>query len=155
MLKLTWAVPLLLWLTLGACSALAPKFNRPTVSVVSVEMRGGNLLQQTFAVKLNVRNPNDRALPVSGLHLSLSTGGEEIASGASDRAFVVPAFGDSEFDMTIKANMALAILKLANKMNQHADSIDYDISGTASLDLPFMHDLPFHQTGSFAINGAQ
>jgi hypothetical protein len=68
---------------------------------------------------------------------------------------VVPAFGDSEFDMTIKANMALAILKLASKMDQHADSIDYDISGSASLDLPFMHDLPFHQTGTFSIKGTQ
>jgi LEA14-like dessication related protein len=155
MLKLKRGLPILLWLCVAACSAMAPKFNRPTVSVVSVEMRGGNLLQQNFAVKLSVRNPNDRALPVSGLHLSLSTGGEEIASGASDRAFVVPAFGDSEFDMTIKANMALAILKLANKMDQHADSIDYDVSGTASLDLPFMHELPFHQTGSFSIKGAQ
>ncbi len=155
MLKLNRWVPILLSLCLGACSAMAPKFNRPTVSVVSVEMRGGNLLQQNFAVKLSVRNPNDRALPVSGLHLTLSTGGEEIAGGASDRAFVVPAFGDSEFDMTVKANMALAILKLANKMDQHADSIDYEVSGTANLDLPFLHDLPFHQTGSFSLKGTQ
>ena len=155
MLNVKRWLPILLSLSMGACSAMAPKFNRPTVSVVSVEMRGGNLLQQNFAVKLSIRNPNDRALPVSGLHLSLSTGGEEIASGVNDRAFVVPAFGDSEFDMTIKANMALALLKLAGKMDQHADSIDYDISGSASLDLPFMHDLPFHQTGTFSIKGIQ
>jgi LEA14-like dessication related protein len=148
-------LPILLTLCLAACSAMAPKFNRPSVSVVSVQMRGGNLLQQNFAVKLSVRNPNDRALPVSGLRLTLSTGGEEIARGASDHAFVVPAFGDSEFDMTIKANMALAVLKLANKMDQHADSIDYDVSGTASLDLPFLHELPFHQTGSFSLKGTQ
>ena len=155
MLQLKRWLPILLALSLGACSAMAPKFNRPSVSVVSVQMRGGNLLQQNFAVKLNIRNPNDRVLPVSGLHLSLSTDGEEIASGASDHAFVVPAFGDSEFDMTIKANMALAAIKLANKMNQHADSIDYDVNGTASLDLPFLHDLPFHQTGSFSLRGTQ
>jgi len=134
---------------------MAPKFNRPNVSVASIEMRGGNLLQQTFAVKLNVQNPNDRALPVKGLHLELNVGGEEVASGVSDHAFVVPAFGESEFDMTIKANMALAVLKLATRANQHADSVDYDLSGAASIDLPFLRDLPFHQTGSFPINGIQ
>ena len=77
-------------------------------------------------------------LPVRGLHADLSVGGEQIASGVSDHAFVVPAFGESEFDMTITANMALALLKLANKMNQHADSIDYDLTGAASIDLPFL-----------------
>jgi LEA14-like dessication related protein len=114
-------------------------------------MRSGNLLQQNFAVKLNIQNPNDRALPVRGLHTELSVGGEQIASGVSDRAIIVPAFGDSEFDMTINANLALALLKLADKANQHADSIDYDITGVASIDLPFLRNLPFHQSGSFAL----
>jgi hypothetical protein len=51
--------------------------------------------------------------------------------------------------MTISANMAMALLQLANR---HADSIDYEVTGAASLDLPFLHDLPFHQTGSFSLN---
>jgi LEA14-like dessication related protein len=121
---------------------------------MSIDMRGGNLLQQNFAVKLNIQNPNNRTLPVSGLHVELNVGGERIASGVSDHAIVVPALGESEFDMTIKANMALALLKLANKMDQHSDSIDYDLTGSASIDLPFLRDLPFHQTGSFSLKGS-
>lgn len=112
-------------------------------------MRSGNLLQQNFAVKLNVQNPNDRPLPVRGLHVEMNVGGEQIASGVSDRAVVVPAFGESGFDMTIHANLALVLLKLADKANQHADLIDYDLSGEASVDLPFLRKLPFHQSGSF------
>ena len=142
-------------LCLAACSLLTPKFDRPTVSVVGIELTNGNLLQQTFRVKLNIQNPNDRALPVRGLHASLSVEGEHIAEGQNDRAFVVPAKGDIDFDVMITANMALALLKLANKMNQHADSIDYDVSGAASIDLPFLRDLPFHQTGSFSLKGIQ
>ena len=140
-------------LMLAACSALAPKFNRPNVSVTSVELRGGNLLQQNFAVKLNIQNPNDRTLPIAGVHLELRVGGEQIASGVSDHAIVVPAHGESEFDMTVKANVALALLKLADKRDQHADSIDYDLSGAASIDLPFLRDLPFHQTGALSLQG--
>jgi LEA14-like dessication related protein len=142
-------------LCLAGCSLVTPKFNRPNVTVTSIEMRSGNFLQQNFAVKLNIQNPNDRALPVSGLHVELKVGGDEIASGVSDRAFVVPAYGDSEFDMTIKANLAVALLKLANKMDQHSDSIDYDLTGAASIDLPFLRDLPFHQTGAFSLKGTQ
>ncbi|MEP6886423.1 MAG: LEA type 2 family protein [Gammaproteobacteria bacterium] len=140
-------------LCLAGCSVLAPKLERPTLAVVGVELVGGNLLQQTFRVKFNIQNPNDRALPVSGLRASLNVGGEPIAQGQNDRAFVVPAEGNTDFDMMITANMALALLKLANKMDQHADSIDYEVSGAASVDLPFLRDLPFHQTGSFSLQG--
>ncbi|MDP9090108.1 MAG: LEA type 2 family protein [Pseudomonadota bacterium] len=131
------------------CSLVVPKFTRPNVTVISIEMRSGNLLQQNFAVKLNVQNPNDRPMPVRGLHVEMNVGGEQIASGVSDRAVVVPAFGESEFDMTISANLALALLKLTDKAHQHADAIDYDLTGEASIDLPFLRKLPFHQGGSF------
>ena len=144
-----------LTLALSACSLMAPKFNRPNVTVISIQMRSGNLLQQNFAVKLNIQNPNDRALPVRGLHTELNVGGQQIASGVSDRAVIVPAFGESEFDMTITANLAVALLKLADKANQHADSIDYDLSGEANIDLPFLRNLPFHQSGSFKLNTNQ
>lgn len=144
-----WPIGALL-LVLLAVTACAAKFERPELTVIGIDMQGGNLLQQTFLVKFQVRNPNDRALPVSGLHADLSVGGQRIASGVSNHAFVVPPKGESQFDMTITANMALALLQLAN---QHSDSIDYQVTGSASLDLPFLHDLPFHQTGSFSLKG--
>jgi LEA14-like dessication related protein len=138
-----------------ACSLVTPKFERPTLSVVGIELVNGNLLQQNFRVKFNIQNPNDRALPVSGLHAVLSVGGEHVAQGESERAFVVPAKGDLDFGMMITANLGVALLKLANKMDQRADSIDYEVSGAASIDLPFLRDLPFHQTGSFSLKGIQ
>src|SRR5271166_4236011 len=149
--RMLMSKPLLLILLLctAACSA---KFERPTLTVVGIDMQRGNLLQQTFLVKFQIQNPNDRDLPVSGLHAELHVGGEQIASGVSNRAFVVPAHGQSEFDMTITANMALAMLKLAN---QHADSIDYEMTGAASLDLPFLRNLPFHQNGSLSLKSFQ
>jgi LEA14-like dessication related protein len=134
---------------LMCCAACAPKFERPNLTVSGIQMQGGNFLQQSFLVKFQVQNPNDRALPVSGLHAELNVGGQRIASGVSNRAFVVPPMGQSEFDMTITANVAVALLQLANR---HSDSVDYEVTGAADLDLPFLHDLPFHQTGSFSLN---
>ena len=131
------------------CAAgCTPQFERPNLTVSSIELQGGNFLHQNFLVKFQVQNPNQRPLPVSSLHAELNVAGERIASGVSNRSFVVPPMGQMEFDMTIAANMALALLKLAN---QPSDSIDYEVTGAASLDLPFLHNLPFHQTGSLSL----
>jgi LEA14-like dessication related protein len=139
----------------AACSLVAPKLERPTLTVVSIELLQGSFLQQSFLVKLNIQNPNDRALPVTGVHADLNVAGERLASGVSNRAFVVPAQGATDFDMTITANIALALLKLSQGTDKHSGSIDYDMSGAASIDLPFLHDLPFHQNGSFSLHAPQ
>jgi LEA14-like dessication related protein len=141
---------LLICLALYLLAACAPKFERPVLSVSSVQLTGGNFFQQNFLVKFEVQNPNKRALPVQGLKAELDVGGQRIASGLSNQAFVVPPMGESEFDMTITANMAAALLSLAN---QRGDSIDYELSGSANLDLPFLREVPFHQSGSFSLKG--
>jgi LEA14-like dessication related protein len=151
MLKCTRLMLLAFVVWTAACSLLTPKFERPTLSVASVEMVSGNLFQQNFLVTFDIQNPNDRVLPVTSLHAELNVGGDRFASGVTNRAFVVPARGATQFDMTITANMALALVKLGQKSGQHPDSIDYDMTGGASIDLPFMRDLPFHQSGSFPL----
>ncbi|MGO9995886.1 MAG: LEA type 2 family protein [Steroidobacteraceae bacterium] len=142
------------WIAAG-CALVAPKFERPEISVASIELVSGSLLQQNFLVKLNIQNPNDRALPVTGVHAELNVAGERLASGVSNRPFVVPAQGTTQFDMTITANMASVLLKLSQRADNHSDSIDYDMTGSASIDLPFLRDLAFHQKGAFSLRAPQ
>jgi len=136
---------------IAACSLVAPHFEKPILSVAGIEFAGGNLLQQNFLVKFNVQNPNDRALPVTGLHAELSVLGERVASGVSNRPFVVPAHGSSEFDMTISANLAMVLFKLKQSTDQHSDDIDYELTGAAGIDLPFLREVPFQQRGVFSL----
>jgi LEA14-like dessication related protein len=145
-------VPLLIVFSLLAAGC-TPHFEKPTVSVVGVRVQSGNLWQQNFLVTLKVHNPNNRVLPVSRLSADLRTDGEEIASGESSGAFKVPAFGDADFDVSVKANMALLLLQLSKRHGDHSDAIDYDVSGVVSLDLPFLHALTFHQNGAFSWHG--
>jgi LEA14-like dessication related protein len=125
------------------CAACTPRFEKPAIAVANIEYRGGNLLQQDFQVSFSIHNPNARPLPVSGLEARLSVDGETIASGSSNRAFVVPAMGDGQFDMLIRADMATGLLKLLS----HRDELGYELTGTVDIDLPFLRSMPFHQTG--------
>jgi LEA14-like dessication related protein len=131
---------------LAACLLLigcAPRLEKPVLTVAKIEYQGGNLLQQDFQISFNVHNPNARELPVSGIEARLSVDGDPIASGASNRAFIVPAQGDGQFDMTVHADMATGLIKLLS----HGDVLNYELAGTVSLDLAFWRSLPFHQSG--------
>ena len=150
-----WLLPPLLTAWTAACSLVAPHFERPILTVAGIEMVGGNLLQQNFLVKFNVQNPNDRALPVTGLHAELKVLGEQVASGVVDRAFVVPAQGSSQFDMTIRASLAMVLFKLKQSTDRGSDDIDYELTGAAGIDLPFLREVPFQQRGVFSLKSLQ
>ena len=141
----------MLLLVLGACALVHPHIEQPVVRVVAVQLRGGNLKQQNFLVKLNVQNPNDRALPVRELTFALKVEGADFASGLSEQAFTVPALGDADFQMDISANLAFAVLTLADKRQHHAEGLAYELTGTARLGAPFMKRVGFHQTGSLPL----
>ncbi len=145
---------LLLAMVLGmaGCSLFAPKFERPNVSVTNIQLLGGNLLSQRFLVTFDIQNPNDRAVPVTSLHAELNVAGARLASGVTNAPFVVPPHGTTQFDMTITANVAAALLQLSQARGNNAGSIDYEMTGGATIDLPFFRELPFQQHGSFSLS---
>jgi LEA14-like dessication related protein len=131
-----------------ALAACAPHFEKPTLAVAKVDYRGGNLLQQDFGVHFTIHNPNTRDLPVAGIEAQLQVDGDRIASGATDRGFVVPAQGDGEFDMAIHADMATGLLKLLG----HHDALPYELTGKVRIDLPMLRSLPFRTSGVLKLN---
>ena len=134
---------------LGACS-LVPKFEKPTLELVSLKLADGNLLSQRFNARLKVHNPNDRALPVNGLHYTVEIDGKAFGRGESARAFTVPARGEAEFDMTLDANLAGAVAAvLTRRERAKGRELEYRLKGTVSIDLPFMRSLEFDQVGTF------
>ena len=150
--RLAWrllAAGLLGTLLLSACS-LVPKFEKPTLELVSLKLADGNLLSQRFNVRLKVHNPNDRALPVNGLHYTVEIDGKAFGKGESTRAFTVPARGEAEFDMTLEANLAGAVAAvLSRRERAKGHELEYRLKGTVSIDLPLMRSLDFDQVGTF------
>jgi LEA14-like dessication related protein len=133
---------------MSGCSLLAPKLEKPKLSVVNVELQKSDLWEQRLKVRMRVENPNDRAIPVKGITVVLDVQDQEIAHGVSGASFVVPALGEAEFDMNMTANMAGALLKLLGAGNQFGDSLDYRIKGKLSLSEGLFRSIPFEDRGS-------
>jgi LEA14-like dessication related protein len=138
-------------LALGACSACAPKLQSPRLSIVDVETLKSSLWEQRLRVHLRVENPNNRALPVAALSYSIEVAGQELAHGAANDSFIVPALGETEFATDVSANVAGALLTLLSRGQEANDAIDYRIVGKVSLAEGLVRSIPFEHQGSFKL----
>lgn len=135
----------------AACSAFAPKLESPRLSIVDVETLKSSLWEQRLRVHLRVENPNSRALPVAALSYSIEVAGQELAHGAANEAFTVPALGETEFATDVSANVAGALLTLLSRGHDANDAIDYRIVGKVALTEGFVRSIPFEHQGSFKL----
>jgi len=150
-MNMKWTVTLMTAL-LVACASQS-KFEQPNLSVIGIEMLEGTLFSQRLKVRVRVQNPNDRELPIKGVSAKLEVDGEEFATGVSAQSFVVPAFGESEFDLMVDASMARTIIGMVgkNKKGEARDSLDYRLTGKVSLSSGFVRSIPFDDTGSLQL----
>ncbi len=138
-------------LALAGCAGIPRDLKTPEVSFVSLRTVEASVFEQKLEVRLLVRNPNDIELPVNGLEVDIELAGEPLAQGVSAREFVVPAGGEAEFDMSVIANAAPAVLKIAGG-GRKADEIDYRLKGKLSTRIGLLRTIPFEQTGYLPIS---
>lgn len=137
---------------LSGCAALAPRLEVPHISIVGMEVVKGDLWEQRLKVRMRVQNPNDRTLPVRGLSYTLELQGQDVAQGVSAGSFVVPAFGEAEFDMNVTAHAATALLRLLMGGGKSLDTpVEYRIVGKVSLSSGLLRTIPFEERGSFRL----
>lgn len=128
--------------------ALTPKFTPPRLSIVNVQLEGGDLWEQRLKVRLHVENPNNRPLPVKGLEYTLEVAGQQLARGAAAASFIVPALGESEFDTNVTTNLAGTLLKLLGRgPDALGQSVEYRLTGKVSLSEGLMRSIPFDERG--------
>jgi LEA14-like dessication related protein len=147
------ALALVLLLALPGCSLLAPKLEKPKLSIVGVELQKGDLFEQRLKVRVRVQNPNDRGLPVKGLSYQLLVAGEELANGVSAAGFNVPARGEAEFDMNVTANLVGIASKLASRRDgpRLSDELPYHLVGKVELSRGLLRTIPFDEKGALRL----
>jgi LEA14-like dessication related protein len=132
---------------LSACSMLRPDLQVPRLSLVSVAMTSADIFNQQFVVKVNVENPNDRELPITGIDYKLFLEGDSFAEGVSEKPFTVPAEGDIDFDMTVRTNFVSGAARLISRLNGR-DQVNYVVEGKVLTDISMLKKIPFQETGT-------
>ena len=84
----------------------------PQLDVVDVQMLRGDLLQQQLRVRMRVQNPNDRALPVRRITYEVAVAGRGLRARRIGARLRGACHGEAEFDVSVTANAAAAVLRL-------------------------------------------
>jgi LEA14-like dessication related protein len=137
-------------LSVAGCSALGPKIEVPRLSLVHVAMTSADIFNQQFLVRVHVQNPNDRELPIKGIDYELFLEGDSFAEGLSNKPFVVPALGETEFDMTVRTNFVSGVGRLLSRLNGR-DQVQYVVEGKVLTELGMAKKIPFQETGTVSL----
>ncbi|MBC8024522.1 MAG: LEA type 2 family protein [Steroidobacteraceae bacterium] len=131
---------------LGGCAS-AFQLEAPKLSVVSMKMQSADIFSQRLLVRMRVMNPNSRSLPIKGITYRIEVNDAELAEGASNTPFEVPAMGEAEFDVQLTANLASALAQFLSRRGSQ-DKLDYRLVGSVSLSSGFLRRIPFDERGS-------
>jgi LEA14-like dessication related protein len=133
-------------ISLAGC-ALTPKLEAPQLTLVSVSMTSADIFNQQFMVRMHVQNPNDRDIPVNGLDYELFLEGDSFAEGVTTKAFVIPAMGETEFDLPIRTNFVSSLGRLVSRL-QGRKQVQYVLEGKVLTDIGMFNKIPFRESGS-------
>lgn len=121
----------------------------PTLQVVEVGLVGASVLKQELRLRMRVQNPNDVELPVRGISYEVLLAGESFASGESERDFLVPALGETEFNLDVTANAAAAVLRILG--DRSGRNPEYRLLGKVHLSSGLLRSIPFEHKGELKL----
>ena len=141
-------LPACLLLLAAGCAGIGGELLTPRVKVLEVRPLTADMFAQRFTVRVQVQNPNDLELPVRGIDYQLMLMGDSFAEGVSNEAFLLPALGEAEFDMTVTTNFMSALGRLVSRAGGgKLDKIEYEFTGKILVDKGVIRKIPFSQQG--------
>ena len=132
--------------------------DKPGVSLVNIQLAESTLLEQRFVIDLRLTNPNNFALPVSGLSYDLQLNGMKFATGGSSGDLALPALGEKLVSVTLSTS-AFDWYKQYRQMRKQGgaalDSMKYQLKGKLFVDGLAIKSIPFTKDGDIGLSGKQ
>lgn len=147
-MKKVW-VSLACALTLSACASWGWRepLGVTIVDITPIEMK---VLEQRYAVKVRLMNPNDSDIAFDGVAFDLEVNGQHFAKGVSNQGGVVPRFGEAVIDLQVVSGLQHILRQIAELQKGQRTGFSYRVKG--SLHFPGMlGSMPFNATGEFAL----
>ena len=114
------------WL-LSSCAMFSPSYQQPEVQLTNIEPLSRKGLEQRFAVSLNILNPNNSELKISGLSYHLKLQGHKVVSGVSSGLRPIPPFGQSAIKLEASANLFGGFRAVEALLNSDSGLVEFEL----------------------------
>ena len=149
------------WLILAAallllsCGVLPPpNLKAPVLAFRDLEVRDVGLERIRFDLIVDVRNPNEVDVPVTGLNVVLELNGQEAARGAAvEPTFVLPGSATRQVPLAFSARTADLLDVVRRLPGSLQSGLSYRLKGSASWGASGFA-IPFERSGSLDLRAA-
>ncbi len=141
-------VPLVCAIWLSACASwqLREPLGVTIADFTPVEM---TLLEQRYAVTVRLLNPNDADIAFDGVAFDLEINGQPFAKGVSNRAGVIPRFGETLVDLQVVSGLQHILGQISQLQKGDQAGFTYRIKGRVHTG-GLLGSVPFSTSGDFA-----
>ena len=141
-----------MWLlALAACAVVPSRVEPLWVTLADLRPARIGLLEQEYALKIRVQNPNEVEIPLSGLSYQVELNDKPFAKGVSRQSTTVPPFGEVLLDVSAVSGLSGLLEQLSAMREAAPERITYRLQG--KLASPSRGSVPFDQKGSLDLSG--
>lgn len=120
-----------------------------SVTIADISPLEMSVLEQRYAVKVRLLNPNDAEIAFDGLVFDLEINGKPFAKGVSNQGGAVPRFGEAVIEVQVVSGLQNILRQIAELQKGERAGFTYQIKGrlhpTGGLG-----SIPFDTKGEFA-----
>ncbi len=140
---------------ISACVGSGSLISSPEVRLMSVEMISADFDRQTFLLGFDVSNPNPFPLPIKSVRYRLRLGEQRFASGETQGNFTVPSEGTGKFTISVQLDLLRTTSNFSLLIRTGISrDVDYELSGSFAIDIPFAKPLGFKSGGNIELQAA-
>ena len=139
----------------AACASSGPLVKSPAVELRGVHIAELSFASQSLLLNFNIDNPNPFPLPITSVRYRVQIDDQNFVSGETAGNFSVPGGGSGKFDIKVEIDIMNSAAKLKKVLNNGGrESVEYAISGSFGLNIPYVPPVRFSNQGtlSFATN---
>jgi len=148
----TWAMVLLVVLSVTSCSTLPKDFETPRVNIANLTPKDMALFEQRFDVQLRIQNPNDMDLVIKGIRCDIDLNDREFGNGLSGENVTIPRFGSEIVNVEVITSLGSFLRQVQDLSNSPGSKFRYRLKGTAFVESPSNFKVPFDEKGEIDLN---
>jgi LEA14-like dessication related protein len=147
MLKLNVVALLFMALLLSSCASLRPDYEEPDLQLTNLQILPLQGLQQRFRLRFRVVNPNNTAFPVDGMNFKLSLRGLKVATGVSDKSFLLEPLSEHTFEVDVSASLVNSGRVLLDILKSKPEELTYEINAKIFTSKSLWGSIPLTRSG--------